>query len=248
MMYLFHVVKIFQIIFQQILTRDILILDHNQLCQVLALITMDFLLHSQMVEYVTIPFDVDNVANQSEIMNYVQAVLNLSSTSGVTVTIQDPHGYATGVPLTSPYTDNYFYGIQATNTYIDGLWHIVITNNSGSTRTVNDAKLRIKSTGFLRIGNGVIVDDNCHVNEATVKVLSDITNANPEQCGEYFWERVIKYQGTDWKGMKTEVCTHVIRWEHNTLKIWNGLITGMELIHCLFLVQDISCRKLNLEN
>lgn len=180
---------------------------------------------------VSIPFEVDNFANQSEIMNYVQAVLNLNSTTGVTVTIQDPHGYVTAVPLISPYSDNYFYGIQATNTYIDGLWHIVIVNNSGSTRTVNDAKLKIKSTGFLRIGNGVIVDDNCHVNEATVKVLSDVTTANPEQCGEYFWERVIKYQGTDWKGMKTPVCTHVIRWEHNTFEDmdwphnWDGIDT-----------------------
>lgn len=182
---------------------------------------------------VTIPFNVDNVANQSEIMNFVQAVLNLggASTTGVTVRIQDPHGYTTGTPLTSPYSDNYFYGRQATNPYIDKDWNIIITNNSGSSRTVNDAKLRIKSTGFLRIGNGVIVDDNCHVSEATIKVLSDVTTQNPQQCGDFFWERKIVYQGTDWKGMKTPVCEHVIRWEHNDFDDmewphnWDGIDT-----------------------
>ncbi|MBE2281455.1 MAG: hypothetical protein IAE91_13775, partial [Ignavibacteriaceae bacterium] len=167
---------------------------------------------------VTIPFMVDNKANQSEIMEFVQAVLSLSTTSGVTVKIEGPTENSTNI-LSTPFSDVFFYGKQATNTYIDGLWKIVIIDNvaGGALISVNSAQLRIKSKGFLRIGNGVIVNDNCHLSEATIKVIADFTNANPQQCGEYLWERVIQYQGTDWQGMKTPICKHVIRWEHNDL-------------------------------
>ena len=161
-----------------------------------------------------IPIDVNNEANQSEIMNFVQAVLTLSTFSNVTVEIQSPTENSTSV-LTTPFIDDFFYGIQADDQYVGGLWHIIINNNNASAIQVTNAKLRIKSTGFLRIGNGVIVNDNCHLDDATVEVLADFTTPNDTTCASYFQERIIKYQGTDWRGMKTPVCEHVIRWEHN---------------------------------
>jgi len=181
---------------------------------------------------VSIPFMVDNKANQSEIFEFVQAVLSLSTTTGVTVKIQSPTENSPSV-LSNPFSDSYFYGKQVTNPYVDGLWHIVIYDNltNGSQVTVNSAQLRLKSKGFLRIGGGVIVNDNCHLSEASVKVLSDLTEVNPQQCGSYFWQRVIKYQGKDWVGMPTGVCTHVIRWEHNSFEDmewphnWDGIDT-----------------------
>ena len=179
---------------------------------------------------VVIPFDVDNQANQSEIVNFVQAFLTLSSTTGVTATITDPHGYVSSA-LASSYTDNSFYGLQATDPNLNGIWYITIYNNSGSTRTVTNAQLRIKSTGFLRIGDGVIVDDNCHLSGASIKILADYTTPNPDACGEYFRERIIQYQGTDWRGMKTPICTHVIRWDHKSFEDmewphnWDGIDT-----------------------
>jgi len=163
---------------------------------------------------VDVPIDVDNAANQSEIMNYVQAVLSLSTTSNVTVNIQAPTENSPNT-LNSPFKDDYFYGVQTTDEYVGGLWHIIINNNGASSVQVKNVQLRIKSTGFLRIGNGVIVNDNCHLDEATIDILADYTVPNDTTCASYFQERVIKYQGTDWRGMKTPVCSHVIRWEHN---------------------------------
>ncbi|HHB52453.1 MAG TPA: hypothetical protein ENK75_05365, partial [Saprospiraceae bacterium] len=162
---------------------------------------------------VDIPYDVDNQANQSEIMNFVQAALTLSTTANITVQIIPPSGGMVAV-LTSPFRDDSYYGDQAKDDVINGTWHIVINNGNAYNVNVYAADLRIKSTGFLRIGNGVIVDDNCHLDEATIDVLADYTNPNDTTCGTYFQERVIKYQGTDWRGMKTPVCEHVIRWEH----------------------------------
>ncbi len=161
-----------------------------------------------------IPFDVNNKANQSEIITFVQALLSMNSSSNVTVEIQAPTENSPNT-LNSPYKDDYFYGIQADDQYVGGLWHIIIHNNSAYDVTVTDAQLRINSVGFLRIGNGVIVNDNCHLDEAVVEVIADYTTPNDTSCASYFQERIIKYQGTDWRGMKTPVCEHVIRWEHN---------------------------------
>ncbi|MEZ4906121.1 MAG: hypothetical protein R2771_00355 [Saprospiraceae bacterium] len=179
---------------------------------------------------VVIPFDVDNQANQSEIVNYVQAVLTLSTTYGVTVVLTDGNGNVSSA-LSTPFTDNNYYGMQATDPNLNGDWYIKINNNSGTTLTVSNAQLRIKSTGFLRIGDGVIVNDNCHLSSATLKVLADYTEQNEDNCGEYFYERKIQYQGTDWRGMKTPICTHVIRWDHKgfddmaLLINWDGIDT-----------------------
>lgn len=161
---------------------------------------------------ITIPYDVSNEANQSEIMEYVQAVLSLSTSSNIQVRINAPTG-SSGNALGSPFKDNWYYGIQATDPFITGSWNIDIVNNNAFQVTVNDAKLRVKSTGFLRIGNGVIVDDNCFTDKATIEILSDFTTVNDDMCGEWLRERKITYQGTDWRGMKSPVCEHVIRWE-----------------------------------
>lgn len=176
---------------------------------------------------VTIPFEVKNEASQAEIMNFVQASLSLSTNFGVTVNIQSPTENSPNT-LSSPFSDSYFYGKQAVDTYVSGTWNLVITANAGSVQ-VYSAKLRVKSTNFLQIGNGVIVDDNCHLDDATIDILADYTTPNDDMCGEYFQERKIQYQGTDWRGMKTPICEHVIRWDHKTFADmdwphnWDGL-------------------------
>ncbi len=162
---------------------------------------------------VVIPYNVDNIANQSEIINYVRAVLSMSTNSNMTVEITSPTE-ASNVTVVSNYTDVFFYGKQATDAYVDGTWTIKINNGNGYAVRVSSAQLKIKSTGFLRIGNGVIVSDNCYNDKTSIDILSDITKPNSDACGDYFQERKIKYQGTDWRGMKTPVCEHVIRWEH----------------------------------
>ncbi len=162
-----------------------------------------------------IPVVVDNKANQSEIIKYVKANLGFTgSSSGVVVRIESPSEVS---PNTGFGNDYFFKDKQALDSYVNGTWYIVVQNNSGSTRTVNSASLTIESESFLTIGGGVIVSDNCYNDKTTIAVLSDITRPNDDMCGDYFQERKIVYQGTDWRGMKTPVCEHVIRWEHKGL-------------------------------
>ena len=166
-----------------------------------------------------VDIDVDNIANQSEVVNFIQALISSTNNSGLRVVIEDPDGITTP-SLTYPFVfevgdDGLF--IQATDDH-NGIWKLHITNTTTNNITLLDAKFRVKSTGFLRIGNGLIVNDNCHLDEAKIVILSDITTNLEDACNkDYFRKREIKYQGIDWRGMKSPICTHVIFWKHNTL-------------------------------
>ncbi len=193
-----------------------------------------------------IPVDVKNLANQSEIIQYVRANLGFAGTSsGVSVKIESPSEVS---PNTGFGNDYFWSGYQALDSYVNGTWYIVVTNNSAGTRTVTSASLTIKSESFLTIGGGVIVSDNCYNNKTSIDILSDITTPNSDACGDYFQERKIKYQGTDWRGMKTPVCEHVIRWEHKGLNDmewpanYDGLAGSEAPLSCSgkFMVADLS--------
>lgn len=170
--------------------------------------------------YVDIPFEVDNEANQSEIMKYVEAVLNLSTNSNVTVQFKEASviPFAGAVNLVNnKWIDYHYYTTQATDPVLNGTWQMRVINGNAFPVTVNNAELKIVSESFLNIGDGVIVNDNCFTDQTTLEILSDFTRPNDDMCGDWFRERKIKYQGTDWRGMKTPVCEHVIRWEHKGL-------------------------------
>lgn len=174
---------------------------------------------------VEIPFDVNNIANQSEIIEFIQAQFVLSSGSLSNLQARFRRGFLSDPDMienpnwkSSTFTDNdypgYFRGMQTNDPNITRRWVILVRNTSATqTITISTAKLRIRSKGFLRIGQGLVASDNC--DNVQINIISDVTTANPIICDEdYLWKRVIKYQATDWKGLKSPVCTHTIKMKH----------------------------------
>jgi len=157
-----------------------------------------------------LPVDVNNVANQSEILDELQVVLGLTSTFGVQVVVHAPLGVSPNI-LNSPFIDGYFDELQMTDDFFNGQWSIEIRATAGAT-TVNALSLSLESTSFMTSPYGLV--DNCQVDE--VFVISDET-VDIKDCGDWSAIRTIVFQGVDASGMMSNVCTHTVYYERKTV-------------------------------
>ncbi len=168
-------------------------------------------------EVFNIPILVDNQAMQSEIIDYVVPVI--VPQLGLSVSLKSPTDLAFTTNLESN-SSNYFNGQQASNQFVNGVWVLKVHNSSASSITLNSAKLFAKSKKFTSSIGGVnaVAYDNCHNDDLTIKILTDVIEDNDVDCGEWFKERKIRYQAIDWEDNKSDVCEHVIRWEKKGLE------------------------------
>ena len=163
--------------------------------------------------YLDVPVTIDNEANQSEFLDELRVMANLSTTTGVQIQLSGPFGTSPNL-LTTPFVDPSFNGLQMTDGFFNGEWVVRISDlvPGGAPVKVNDIDIRIKSTAFMLSPYGL--QDNCEVDE--VFVISDET-VDLDDCGDWSAVRTIVFRGRDHAGMLSNTCTHTVYYERKTV-------------------------------